>query len=108
MQDLGDKLIINKEGKDALSEYLSRKEPGDQLRVMVDLTLDEANDQQFIFSMDKLKICNMDKGGSMTDMEDATEDDGDEKTAGDETQPVLEWAKSNMADNVPAEHSMSY
>jgi hypothetical protein len=104
MQDLGDKVILDFENKDALAEYFSRKEPGEKCRLVLDVSVDELSDKQGKFSIDKIKIDKLPDGESMSDAEDANEE-GD-SNAGDETQPVLEWAKSNMSDNVPAENSM--
>ena len=102
MKDLGDKVIIELSDKEALAQYFARKEPGEQCKLVITATLDEITDQQAIFSMDKVKIEHPEKG-----MEDSAEEANEEAeaVAGDETQPVLEWAKSNMAAAAPVESS---
>lgn len=92
MKDMGDKLIINLEDKEALAQYLGRKEPAEKCKFVITASLDEITDKQAVFSMDKVKVEHAEKD---TDVEEANEEA--EASEVDETEPVLEWAKSNMA-----------
>lgn len=92
MKDLGDKLIINLDDKESLAQYFGRKEPGEKCRFVIDASMDEITDKQAVFSMDKVKVENPEKD---SDAEEANEEA--EESEVDETQPVLEWAKANMA-----------
>lgn len=102
MKDLGDKIIINLGDKEALAQYFGRKEPGEQCQFVITATLDEITSDQAVLSMEKVKVEHPEK-----ELEEVAEDANKEAeaVAGDETQPVLEWAKSNMASMSPVESS---